>query len=87
LDAVKNLPWAFMSYCFVVLMGFPDQNLLHGTGSFFEKLLVTQLVNELPAFYVTRSFVTASSRPLHHVSVFNHRHVQIFSAYSTAVHF
>jgi len=25
-DAVQNLPWAVTSYCFVVLMDFPDQN-------------------------------------------------------------
>ena len=34
-DAVQNLPWAIMSYCFFVLMDFPDQNLLHGTEFFF----------------------------------------------------
>lgn len=33
MDAVQNLPWAVMSCCFVVLMDFPDQNLLHGTES------------------------------------------------------
>ena len=35
LDAVQNLPWAVISYCSVVLMDFPDQNLLLGTECFF----------------------------------------------------
>ena len=55
--------------------------------AFFEKLLVIQLVNKLPAFCVTRSFVTAYSRLLHHVSILNHKPVQTLSAYSTEIHF
>jgi len=87
LDAIQNLPWAVMSYCFVVLMDLPDQNLLHGRESVFEKLLVTQLVNKLSAFRVTRSFVTSYPRLLYHVSILNHKPVQTLSAYSTEIYF